>query len=520
MNKLFHLQQLFLSGLLSILFALPTPLLAATHIEVTGLRVENMTDPLGLDTDRPRFSWQIQSQGKNAGRNVVQTHYHIIVCSTYEKFNRNEGDLWDSGDVASAEQLWIPYAGKPLKSNQHAYWKVRIKTNKGSSEWSTPPHRFSTGLLSEAQWHGRWIGLERMMPGEQTGQHSRLAARYLRKEFQLQAKAVRRATAFIAGLGLYRLYINGNCVRKSSEVMTPLPSDYRKTIYYNTYDVTPILSAAADLNRKFAVGIVLGNGRYFAMRQNKPYKNVTFGLPKCRLNIIIEYEDGKTECVQTDETWRLTTEGPIRANNEYDGEEYDARMELGAWTLPGYDDGAWMQAERSAIPTGTLRGQMAPSMTEGKTIPPVSRKNDIVDFGQNMAGWVTFTPQGRPGDTIRIRYAERLNDDGTLYTDNLRDAKSEDVYICGNTKAAWHPAFVTHGFRYVEVKGPATAIAACTVNDEMEQTGDFACSDSILNKVVRNARHGIASNYKGMPVDCPQRNERQPWLGDRTVGSL
>lgn len=484
-------------------------------IGLTGLKTENMVNPLGLDTPTPRFSWRITATGKKPETGVVQTAYRIIVASNEEKLEAGEADLWDSGLVGSNAQLWIAYAGKPLKSNTHAWWKVQVKTNRGTTVWSEP-QRFSTGLLGESHWGGRWIGLERFMPGETAGQHSRLAARYVRQEFVLR-KGIRRATAFVAGLGLYEFYVNG--IRQGSHVMTPAPSDYRKTIYYDTYDIT---SSVADT---VAVGIVLGNGRYFAMRQDKPYKNATFGFPKCRVNMIVEYDDGTTQRLQTDEHWRICTDGPIRANNEYDGEEYDARCSLGPWTMPGYDDSAWLQAERTAIPTGTLRGRVMPSMValpyagEAPTATVLESGRTVYDFHQNMAGWLNIRPQGQKGDTIRIRYAERLNADGTLYTANLRDARSEDIYICSGTDQEWHPTFVTHGFRYAEISGPVSDVKAFTVSDEMGKNGHFMCSDTLLNKVVENACWGILSNYKGMPVDCPQRNERQPWLGDRTVGA-
>lgn len=498
------------------LLLLATTLNATAKVEVVNLRVENMTSPLGIDTDRPRLSWQLVSDKKG----VVQTGYRIIVSST----PGGNGDLWDTGDVQSDEQLWIPYAGKRLKSGQLCYWRVKVTTNKGATEWSdkgkpaAAADRFSIGLLGETSWSGRWIGLERLMPGEERGQHSRLAARYLRKEFAAK-KEVKRATAYVAGLGLHYFYLNGECY---SSALAPMPTDFRKTVLYNTYDIT------AGIAGQNCAAIMLGNGRYFAMRQNKPYKNATFGLPKCRINIVIEYADGTTERIATDETWRLTADGPIRTNNEYDGETYDARKELGEWTRPGYDDSGWMPAERTAIPEGTLRAQMAPGMGCGdlkpKSIHATGTKKAIIDFGQNMAGWVVLAPKGKAGDTIRIRYAEKLADDGQLYTANLRDARSEDIYICnGKENGAWHPVFVTHGFRYAEVSGTSVTtgdVKTSVVSDEMENTGSFECSDTILNRVMRNAWWGIKSNYKGMPVDCPQRNERQPWLGDRTVGSL
>ena len=502
----------------------------SADISLAGLKVENLSSPLGIDTPTPRFSWVINAQVKV--KDVRQTAYQIIVSSSQEKMKAGEGDLWDSGWVESDEQLWASYGGKLLGSNQHCWWNVRIKTNKGQSGWAADSHHFSTGLLNESKWSGYWIGLESLQPGEERGMHTRLAARYLRKEFQLKAKPIRRATAFVAGLGLYEFYVNGQHI--GHDVLTPVPSDYRKTIYYNTYDVT------RQLSEKVCLGIVLGNGRMFPMQQHKPYKIPVFGMPKCRVNVIVEYEDGSTQRLQTDDKgWKVTANGPIRANNEYDGEEYDARMELQGWNEVGFDDKDWQPAERTDIPTGTLRGQMTPGMRVQNCHRPTKFNGTapdtyIIDFGQNMAGWVSLTPQGKAGDTIRVRYAEKLNADGTLYTENLRNARSTDVYVCSGrepavsgwqAERAWHPTFVYHGFRYVEVSGvkglTANQVRAEEVYDGLAgPSANFVTSDTILNKVFLNACHGVAANYKGMPVDCPQRDERQPWLGDRTMGSL
>ena len=487
--------------LINSLFLLMLPVAVVAKVNVESLRVENLVEPLGIDTAAPRFSWIITSDECD----VMQTAYHIIVSD-------DNGEVWNSGVVNSAEQLWIPYGGTVLKSGQHLTWRVKVTTNKGETEWSNV-QRFSIGLLTESQWSGRWIGLEQLQEGEVAGDvYSRLAARYLRKTFYLNGKTVKRATAYVTGLGFYRLFI-GEKEIGADDVLKPAPSDYRKTIYYNTYDVTDCMTDS------FAVGIILGNGKYFAPRQDKPYKNTTFGLPKCRLNIIVEYTDGSTQRLVTDEKWRVTANGPIRANNEYDGEEYDARCELDGWLAFNYDDSHWLPAQRTAIPQGTLTAQMMVPMRATSPLSYIGHKT--YDFGQNMAGWVSFVPTGHEGDTIRVRYAERLNDNGTLYTDNLRNAASTDIYVCsGHETEPWHPSFVYHGFRFVEVTGPAKDVKAWPVSDCMEHTGAFSCSDTILNEVVEAARWGIMSNYKGMPVDCPQRNERQPWLGDRTVGAL
>jgi len=481
-------------------FYLFTLLPLSAKVDVRNLHVENLTNPLGIDTDKPRFSWTTISDEKD----VRQTAYQIIVSD-------DSGELWNSGKVDSDKQLWIPYSGGKLKSGMQCSWKVKVYTNKGETAWSEP-QSFGIGLLKENHWNGRWIGLERMMPGEERGQYTRLAARYVRSEFNLE-KPVKRAIAYVAGIGLHELHVNGETYNQ--EVLVPMPTDYRKTVLYNTYDITGCLSG------KNCIGVVLGNGRLFPMRQNKPYKAPVFGLPKCRINILITFADGTTKRISTDEKWKVTADGPIRSNNEYDGEEYDARKELAGWDRVGYDDSGWMQAERTEIPLGTLRAQMAPGMAMAPFTPePRILASGIYDFRQNMAGWIAFIPNGKPGDTIRVKYAEKLNPDGSLYLANFRDARSEDIYVCGESKTEWHPIFSYHGFRYAQISGPVKDVHAYTVSDNIRATGLFECSDTVLNKIVHNAWWGIYSNYKGMPIDCPQRNERQPWLGDRTMGSL
>ena len=492
-------------------------------VSVVNLRVENLKKPLGIDTAEPRFSWQITSDRQIAtphsdlgSENVRQTAYQIIVSD-------DKGEVWNTGKVESDQQLWIQYAGKQLQSNTACTWRVKVWTTVGESEWSSD-ECFSVGLLHEGKWSGYWIGLERLLPGEERGMHTRMAARYLRKEFSLKDKAIKRATAYVAGIGLHEFYVNGQ--RMGDRVLTPVPSDYRKTIYYNTYDVTEAMT------KKTCLGIALGNGRYFPMQQHKAYKIHTFGYPKCRINVIVEYADGTTQRLQTDDKgWKVTTDGPIRANNEYDGEEYDARREMKGWSEVGYNDSKWLNVERTDIPQAYLRAQMTPGMKVLQQITPLtshpSPLTSRIDIGQNIAGWLKVRVRGQKGDTIRIVYAEKLNADGTLYRENFRNARSTDIYICNGEEGNgrwWTPTFVYHGFKYAEIIGLKNAtkddFVAEVVADEMATTGRFECSDTILNKVMKNAWWGILDNYKGMPIDCPQRDERQPWLGDRTMGSL
>ena len=335
-------------------------------------------------------------------------------------------------------------------------------------------------------------------------------------------KQVRQATLFLCGLGLYEAYINGQKI--GNQVLSPAPTDYRKTVLYNTFDVTSLMK---DKN---AIGVVLGNGRFFTMRQKyKTYKISTFGYPKMRLNLLLEYVDGTHEVVCSDTSWKLNYNGPIRSNNEYDGEEYDATKELGDWTVFGYYEKDWQPVERVGAPYGTLRAAMSPNMKVMKQLSPISIKKMgdkyILDMGQNMSGWIRMNIRATKGDTIRLRFAETLQKDGQLYVENLREAKVTDTYIANGTEngKSWAPCFTYHGFRYVEVKGYSNAsindFIGEVIYDGMETTGIFTCDNETLNKVYQNAVWGICSNYKGMPTDCPQRDERQPWLGDRVAGA-
>ena len=488
----------------------------ANILKVDKIRTERLTNPMSVDTKTPRLGWQIVSNQND----VMQTSARIIVASSREKAENMEGDLWDY-TLNTSQSQWIPYAGKPLRSNTRCYWRVKVNTTKGETPWSDIA-MWNVGLLTESDWQGQWIGLDRAMPWDKEVEHSQLSTRYLRTEFEKEDKPVKQATLYISGLGMYEAFINGKKV--GDQVLAPAPTDYRKTVLYNAFDVTDMLSS------KNAIAVALGNGRYYTMQQKKkPYKIANFGYPKLRLNLIIEYTDGTKKTISSTERWKLNANGAIRSNNEYDGEIYDARMELTGWDQPGYDDSKWMPVQRTAIPLGTLRGAMAPNMKVVKQIKPVAvnkiGNKYVIDLGQNMAGWLKMRiNNAKSGDTITIRFAEKTDSTGNLWRANFRHANSTDYYIANGKEQGtwWNPTFVYHGFRYAEVSGVENAksddFIGEVINDEMEETGFFECSNNILNKVYKNATWGIRSNYKGMPVDCPQRDERQPWLGDRTRG--
>jgi alpha-L-rhamnosidase len=483
-----------------------------------NLRCEMLANPEGIDVTTPRLSWVLSGDQ----RGIAQTAYQILVASSPEKLAANEGDLWNSGKVSSSQSIHVAYAGVPLKSRKECFWKVKTWTTNGESAWSKPAF-WSMGLLNYVDWKGRWIGLDRAFPWDRENTFSKLSARYLRKEFDAK-KEIKQAKAYIIGLGLYELYLNGQ--RIGDQVLAPAPTDYTQGVKYNTFDVTANLKKGTN-----AIGTVLGNGRYYTMRQNyKPYKIKTFGYPKLLFQLEIEYADGTSETIKTDDAWKITPDGPIRANNEYDGEEYDARKEMPGWNKTGFDDSNWVKAEYVQEARGNFEAQMNENMKVMGTVKPVSVTElkpgtHILDMGQNMVGWLQMKVKGSKGDSVKLRFAESLQEKGELFVANLRDAKVTDVYILkGEGGEVWEPSFVYHGFRFVEVTGyPGTPTAndfeGKVVYDNLETTGTFETSSPTINQVYTNAYWGIRGNYKGMPIDCPQRNERQPWLGDRTTGA-
>ena len=243
-------------------------LFSKAQVNVTNLRCEMLINPQGIDAVQPRFSWQLESSKKN----VVQTSFQIIVSSTQQKLNTGEGDVWKSATINDSRSLLISYGGKPLQPATKYFWKVRISTNKGEA-FANEKAFFTTGLLKAEDWKAKWIGYDKASVWDSVTQWSRLSARYLRKEF-VNASAVKRATVYISGLGMYELFINAKKI--GDQVLAPNPTDYRKSFFYNTHDVTAEIKKGNN-----AIATVLGNGRFFTMRQNyKTQKHNTFGYPK------------------------------------------------------------------------------------------------------------------------------------------------------------------------------------------------------------------------------------------------
>ena len=503
------------------------------NLNLTKLTVEQQNVNQAIATSTPRFSWNYDTDAEN----VLQTSYRVIVASTKEKAENNQGDLWDSGVTDSQQMLYIPYGGKALQSRDRAYWKVITtatcngKKVKAESEVKS----FEISLLNQDDWKAKWIGHE-FEDDVLTG-HTRVAARYLRKDFALTDE-VSEARLYVSGMGVYSAYLNGIEIAPE-ELLKPTLSWFPKRVYFNTFDVTEMLNEGEN-----AIGVILEGGRYTAIRHDLNSPNgwdgpehvPHFGTPRLILQLEVTYKNGSKAMIVSDETWKITNRGPIRTANEYDGETYDENFDLGDWNQAGYDDTNWLQAELVETPEGQLSAQPNPNITVMEKLKPIAmfQKGDkwYLDMGQNMVGFINIKVCGQqPGDQITLRFAELLTPDSLLYTANLRGAECTDRYIVtnnakpttSNSQLNWHPMFVYHGFRYVEISGLRETpnlddFEGWVIYDKMPVTGSFETSNEIINAVYHNAFWGIRGNYRSMPTDCPQRDERMGWTGDHTTG--
>jgi alpha-L-rhamnosidase len=424
---------------------------------------------------------------------------------------KNVGDQPNPAGLVGLLQIEFAQ-GDPLRIQTDDSWFSSATEFEG---WEKASYDDSTWLAAQV------LGPAGMEPwGEIVAAENRtLPARYLRKEFAIQ-KTVRRGTVWFSGLGLSELYLNGR--KLGDHVLSPGLTEYTKRVFYVTHEVAQQLRSG-----KNAIGVVLGNGRFYAPRGAG---TVSYGFPKLLFQMCLEYTDGSIDEVVSDGTWRLTTDGPIRANNEYDGEDYDARLEMPGWSSAEFDDSGWSNAQVVKAPDGQMSAQMIEPIRVTGTRMPVTVTEArpgvyIFDMGQNMVGWCRVRMAGQPGQTITLRHAETLKSDGTLYMDNIRSAKVTDHYTCkGQGTETYEPRFTYHGFRYVEVTGLSRKpsldmLEGRVVNDDVALPGEFACSNQLLNQIYRNAFWGVRGNYRSMPTDCPQRDERQGWLGDRSAES-
>ena len=343
---------------------------------------------------------------------------------------------------------------------------------------------------------------------------------YLRKTFRLD-RAFSSATLTVTALGLYEVEINGQ--RVGEQVFAPGWTDYDIRVPVQTHDVTDLLREGDN-----AIGCILGDGWYCGYVAWKGRQN--YGAkPEFLAALELHFLDGTPLVVGTDGTWKTTT-GPILESDFLMGEAYDARRELDGWSSPGFDDSAWEPALTSPQRTALLDRISYPPVKRLGELIPTRLPSGIYDMGQNFSGRVRLRIKAPRGTTLTLRYAEVLNPDGSLYTKNLRAARSTDVYTCkGGDAESWEPRFTFHGFRYVEVGGlqahmgtpgageDALEVTGIVLHSDTRPTGTFSCSSPLLNQLQKNIVWGQKSNFLEVPTDCPQRDERLGWTGDAQV---
>lgn len=467
----------------------------SNFLSVTNLKSEYQNNPIGIDYI-PQLSWHLKSNQPG----TIQSAYHIIMSSSLEKLQANQGDIWDSGKVNSSQSSGIYFNEIGLTSRQRYFWKVKVWQHQDqSSDWSEPAF-FETGLLNQNDWKSGWIGYVPGMPGR---------VLYFKGTF-VPSKTIKQARAYIAGLGFYELYINRRKV--GDHILDPAQSTYSKRVYYVTYDLEDYLKQGAN-------SLVI------------PVAPGWLGTPRLRIQIEITYNDDSVEIITSDRLRSVAT-GPIIYSSIFDGEHYDARLEFDKLYEPGVPRGLmdkeWAWAHNTDDPVGKMVAQKIEPIKIVEEIKPTLLKEPspgvyVFDAGRNLAGWASLKVKGKAGDKVILRFAETLYENGFVNQENLRNAKAEDSYtLKGTGEEFWEPAFTYHGFRYVQLEGlpspPAeNDVMIKVVRSDVKQTGKFNCSNQLLNDIHQMVVNTEASNLHSVPTDCPQRDERMGWLNDLTV---
>jgi alpha-L-rhamnosidase len=476
------------------------------------LQIENLTNPLCIDSRSPRFSWQLQS----SDRNEFQTAYEIRITSGPD----DKAIVWTSGKVDSAASLQVEYRGPELRSGKRYFWQVRIWDNKGRvSPWSERAW-WQMGLLKPEDWKAKWIRATDTAAGA--------ANPLLRTRFTV-SRPVASATVYVTAHGLYEASLNGQ--RIGDAYLTPGWTSYGKRLQYQAFDVTGLLHKGPN-----SIGALLGNGWYRGTIGFSNNRNVYGRDNSLLLQLIIRYKDGSSDNIASGPEWRSST-GDVRSAEIYNGERIDHRLAKPGWSRPDFDDTQWTPVQTEDFPLNNLLATANEPVRKHETFPALrvitTPKGELVlDFGQNLVGWVVLRVKGHPADSLVLSHAEVLDKQGNFYTDNLRQAKAEDVYILGkgsdtnedSGSEVFEPHFTFHGFRYVRVEGwhgpiDISDFTAVALYSDMPKTGTFTCSNPLINQLQHNIQWGQQGNFLDVPTDCPQRDERLGWTGDAQVFS-
>ncbi|MCD4709953.1 MAG: glycoside hydrolase family 78 protein [Bacteroidales bacterium] len=475
-------------------------------VKVTSLKTDYKVNPIGIDNPVPRLSWIIQSDQPN----TMQESYEIRAALDPADLTKKKKLLWNSEKVASSQSVHVKYNGTPHKSYSRVYWQVRIVDNHGEkSKWSEVAF-WEMGKLSGTIWEADWI-----TSSWEEDVNNSMPSPYLRKKFKL-GKAIKKARLYISAQGLYIVEINGK--RVGNQEFTPGWTSYDTRVQYQVYDVSKQLKQQEN-----AMGIILGDGWFRGFLGFRNQKNVYGTEVAAIAELLVEYTDGTTETILTDDSWRAST-GPIIASDIYNGEKYDATKELHGWSSPGYDDSGWQKTRKADVSKTKLVAVEGPVVRVVNELEPLSIEKTgdgwLVDMGQNMVGWIRIKASGESGDVITLRHAEVLDKEGKMYYDNLRSADQINTFIMkGGSEELFEPHFTFQGFRFVMVSGypgelTADRIRGMVIHSDMEPSGTFECSDSLINQLQHNIVWGLKGNFLDVPTDCPQRDERLGWTGD------
>ncbi|WP_194775393.1 glycoside hydrolase family 78 protein [Pararhodonellum marinum] len=474
---------------------------ATAKLSLTLLRCENRVNPVGLDVTEPRFSWELVSDK----RGTLQTAYEVRVSKT----SNFKNPVWASGKVESGQSILVKYQGEKLIPNQTYHWQVRTWDNQGQvSGWSSAA-TFKTGYFGASDWSAQWIG--QGFPEEKSR-----PSPYFRKEFAAENK-IEQATAYISARGLYMASINGNKI--GNDYLTPGWTSYHHRIQYQVYDVTELIQSGQN-----AVGVVLGDGWYrgsigFTGQEMFYGDELSF-----LMEIVLEYADGSKQKIISDDSW-TSGKGAVLSSDIYNGETFDARSEPKGWNQVGFEASSWMPVKTKDYGYEDLVATYNEPIRAQENFPvkqlfTTTDGEKVMDFGQNLVGFVRFKVRGNAGDTVKLSHAEILDKEGRFYTDNLRAAKQQITYILkGGEEEIYAPYFTFQGFRYIRLDAFPGEIkeadfTAVALYSDMETTGSFTTSHELLNQLQHNIKWGQRGNFLDVPTDCPQRDERLGWTGD------